>query len=100
MPTINLSVPHHLSQDDAIKRIKQLLDKLKTEHADRISDLREDWAGNVGTFSFSALGFAVSGTAAVTPTDVQLSANLPFAASFFKTRIEETIRDRATELLA
>ena len=94
-----MSVPHKLSQEDAMKRIKGLLENVKREHSDKISDVREQWTDNVGTFSLSAMGFAVSGTIAVTPTDVQVSGELPFAASFFKNRIETTIRERATELL-
>ena len=100
MPKLNLSVPHKLSQQDAMKRIKGLLEKVKTEHGDKISNLREEWTGHVGTFSFSAMGFSVAGTLEVTPTDVQFSGDLPFAASLFKNKIETTIRDRATELLA
>jgi hypothetical protein len=96
---LDVSVPHRLSQEAAIQRIKELLANVKKEHSDRISDLREQWTGNVGTFSVSAMGFSVSGTIAVTPTEVQLSGDLPFAASFFKSRIEATIRERATELL-
>jgi hypothetical protein len=46
------------------------------------------------------MGFAASGTVTVSPTDVALALNLPFAASFFKDRIEAAIRDKATELLA
>jgi hypothetical protein len=83
-----------------MKRIKGLLEKIKTEHGDKISNLREEWTDNVGTFSFSAMGFSVAGTLAVTSTDVQFSGELPFAASLFKNKIETTIRDRAAELLA
>jgi hypothetical protein len=100
MPKLNLSVPHKLSQQDAKKRIKGLLEKVKAEHSDKFSDLREEWSDNVGAFSFSALGFSVSGTLTVTPTAVQFSGDLPFAVSLFKNKIEATIRDRATELLA
>ena len=100
MSRLNISVPHALSQQDAMTRIKNLLDKLKTENPGRIDNLREEWADNVGTFSFSAMGFPISGTLAVTPTDVQLSGDLPMAAALFKSKIEATIRDRAAALLA
>ena len=83
-----------------MKRIKGLLDKVKSEHSDKIGDLREEWTDHVGRFNLSAMGFSVSGMITVTPTDVRLSGNLPFAASFFKSKIETTIRERATELLA
>ena len=100
MAKLNLSVPHKLSQAEAMKRIRGLLEKATSEHGDKISDLQQEWTDNVGTFSFSAMGFSISGTVSVTPTDVQLSGDLPFAASFFKSRIETTIREQATELLA
>jgi hypothetical protein len=100
MPALDMAVPHKLSRQEAMTRIRGLLQKLKDEQGDRINDLREDWSDSGGKFSFSAMGFQVSGTLDVTPADVRLSANLPFAASFFKGRIEEAIRARASELLA
>ena len=100
MASLNLSVPHKLSQKDALKRVKGLLEKMKTEHSDKIKDLHEEWNGNVGKFSFAAMGFGVSGTLAVTPTHIEVAGTLPFSASFFKSKIETTIRDRAKELLA
>ena len=100
MTRLQMSVPHTLSQQEAIDRIKALLQNVKIEHSDKVSDLREEWTGNVGQLSGSAMGFSVSGTVVVTPTHVEISGNLPFAASFFKSKIESTIRDRATELLA
>jgi hypothetical protein len=100
MAKLNMSIPHHLSQDEALNRIKRLLGQVKQQYADRVTDLRESWEGNVGTFSFSAMGFSVSGTLNVTPSDVELNGNLPFAAGLFKGKIEQTIRERAEELLA
>lgn len=95
-----MSVPHQLPQPEAMKRIKGLLESLKAENLGRINDLREEWSDNVGTFSFSAMGFPVSGTLAVGPADIELSGELPLAATFFKSKIESTIRERAAELLA
>lgn len=100
MARLEMSIPHHLSQEEAMKRIQRLLETVKSEHSDKISDLTENWADNVGTFNVSAMGFSVSGTIAVTPAEVQLSSDLPFAAAFFKGRIETAIRERAAALLA
>lgn len=100
MPKLNMVVPHRLSQDEALKRIKTLLEGVKTQFADKISDLHEQWNGNIGTFSFSAVGFSVSGTLIVKASEIELSGNLPFAATFFRGKIEATIRGRAETLLA
>ena len=100
MPSFNMAVSHSLSQDEAVKRIKRLLNGVKTQFADRISDLHEEWDGNTGTFNFSAMGFPVSGTLTVNTSQVEISGNLPFAAMLFKKKIESTIKDRAETLLA
>ncbi len=100
MPKLKIEVPHKLTQEEALNRIKGLLGEVKTQFADKISNLQENWRGNMGTFSFSAMGFSVSGSLSVTPSMVELFGNLPFAALFFKGKIEATIRERAETLLA
>jgi hypothetical protein len=99
MPKLNMIVSHSLSQDEAVQRIKNLLNDVKTQFADKISDLNEEWEGNIGKFNFSAMGFPVSGTLTVKMSQVDISANLPFAAMFFKGKIESTIKNRAETLL-
>ncbi|MCX6813160.1 MAG: polyhydroxyalkanoic acid system family protein [Candidatus Azambacteria bacterium] len=100
MAKLNMAVSHRLTQDEAVTRVKTLLGEVKNQFADKISDLREEWNGNTGKFSFSAMGFSVSGTLTVKSSEVELSGTLPFAASFFKGKIESTIRERAQALLA
>lgn len=100
MPKMNLTVTHRLSQEEALRRVQGLLEDLRSQYSDQISDLREQWNDNKCQFSFSASGFSVSGTLTVTSSNVELSGDLPWAASLFKGKIESTIRERAEELLA
>ena len=100
MPKIDVSVPHKLTPTEAMSRIKALVGKLKAEHGETLADLREEWTDDGGAVSFSAMGFSLSGRVAVTPQDVRVSGDLPLAASFFKSKIEAAIRDRAADLLA
>ena len=100
MPKLRMEVSHTLSQEEALKRIKGLLGEVKIQFADKVTDLNERWSGNEGTFSFSAMGFATSGTLLVSERKVVLEGSLPFAAALFKGRIEEAIRNRARTLLA
>jgi hypothetical protein len=65
-----------------------------------VTDLKESWSGTGGEFSFRAMGFSLSGTLAVTPNDVEMKGNFPFAAVPFKGKIESMIRTRAEQLLA
>ena len=99
MPKFNMTIGHNLSQDEALARIKGLLGEVKTEFADKVSNLKEDWSGNRGIFSFSAMGFNVSGVITVHESGVDLAGKFPFAALPFKGKIEATIRERAEKLL-
>ena len=100
MPMLNMTVPHNLEQNEALTRIKKLLGDVKTQFADKISNLQEDWDGNTGKFQFSAVGLPVSGSLTVKPSTVEISIDLPAAAMLFRGAIESTIRERAAKLLA
>jgi hypothetical protein len=99
MPKINLTVPHHLSQDEAKKRIASLIADSRTHFAGQLSNVAESWNGYADAFSFDALGFSVRGSLDVQPTQVLIELNLPFAAYPLKGRIETEILTRARELL-
>jgi putative polyhydroxyalkanoic acid system protein len=100
VPKMTVVVPHHLTQDEALARIKGLIERLKQQHGGEVSDLRENWNGYVGTFSGKSRGMSLSGTIAVRPHDVEVSGQLPLLASAFKGQIEQRIRAGAAELLA
>jgi len=99
MPNLNIAIPHNLSQDDALKRIKDAIAQAKVEHSNSIKDLQENWNGNVGTFSGSAMGQTASGTITVNASEIVFNLELPFAASFFKRPIEAGIREFTTKRL-
>ena len=100
MPNIQVSVPHQLSQDEALKRIQRAIAQAKGQNSDKISDLNETWDGYVGTFSAKAMGYSATGTLTVNPSDVTVTTTLPFFASAFKSKIETALRDMLTRLLA
>ena len=100
MPKMNVSVPHSLNPEEAVSRIKNLVGDMKKQFGDRVTDLKEEWTGNNGQFSFKAMGFDVSGTVHVDSNEVRIQGDLPFAASMFKGRIESTIQEKARQLLA
>jgi hypothetical protein len=100
MTKLNMTVPHHLPEDEALKRIQGLLENMRMQFGDKISDLHEQWNGNIGNFSFSAMGLRVSGVLTVKPSEVELSGDLPLLAAVYKGKIESTIRQQAEILLA
>jgi hypothetical protein len=100
MPKIELSVAHKLSQEEAKKRIAGLMADCRTRFAGQVSNVAESWNGYLDSFSFEAMGFAVSGKLEVQPTQVSIEMNLPWAAYPFKGRIENEILTHARQLLA
>lgn len=99
MAHFDMSIPHNLSQEEALKRIQTLLGETKKDHGDKINNLIEKWNGNVGEFSFTIMGFDISGTLTVNAGSVDIDAELPFAASLFKGKIKELIEEKAANLL-
>ncbi|MES2331775.1 MAG: polyhydroxyalkanoic acid system family protein [Bacteroidota bacterium] len=99
MAHFDMSIPHQLSKEDALIRIKNLLSETKKQHGDKISNLQEEWRDNIGAFSFTVMGFDVSGILTVNEDTIGLDADLPFAASLFKGKIRDIISEKAGELL-
>ena len=100
MPSLTMTIPFSISQEEALKRIKNLLTETKKEQGDKIQNLKEQWNGNVGTFSFTAMGYDISGTMTVGDSAIELNGKIPFAVSLFKGAITKAINEKAGELLA
>ncbi len=99
MPDIRVSIPHRLGKPEALKRVRTLLTNVKRDHGDQVSNLEERWHDNGARFSFSTMGFDVSGQLTVSDREVTVTGKLPWLAGMFKGQIEDTIRDQASELL-
>jgi hypothetical protein len=99
MPKIQVEENHTLGQKIALERIKNLLDSLKADFGQNISDLKENWNGSRGDFSFRAMGMKVEGQVMVGHDLVKLEGKIPLAALPFKSTIENTIREEIKKLL-
>lgn len=100
MSALHINIPHHLSKEEALSRIKGLLQQVKEEQANIVSNVKESWQGDKGEFSFSAMGFDLSGLIDVKDDGIDINADLPFAVSLFKGKIKEVITGKATQLLS
>ena len=100
MPDLNISVPHQLQQDEALRRIQTAIDRSKVQYKDHVSDLQEHWNDNVGTLNLTVRGMAIPAQVTVNPSDVALHAELPMIASFFMGQIETTAREMLSRILS
>lgn len=99
MPKIQVEENHTLGQKIALERIKNLLESLKADFGQNINDLKENWNGSSGDFSFRAMGMKVEGQVMVGHDLVKLEGKIPLAALPFKSTIENTIREEIKKLL-
>jgi hypothetical protein len=99
MSSLSLNIPHNLSKEEALDRIKKLLGNVKKEQADQISNVKEEWKGDTGTFNFTIKGFDLSGNIRVNASSVDINGNVPFAISLFKGKIKSIIHEKAAALL-
>ena len=100
MPSINVSVPFSISKDEALRRIRNIVGELQKDFADKMTNVREEWRNDTADFSFDVMGFSVSGNVRVEANRVLLDGNIPFAVLPFKSRIEDLIREKTSELLS
>lgn len=99
MAGLTMNIPHNLPKEEALKRIKGLLSKLKSEQGDMVSNVKEEWNNDGGNFAFTAKGFDLSGTIQVNENSIDIDAKVPFAVSLFSGRIKSIISEQADELL-
>lgn len=97
---LDVSVTHRLSQDEAVRRVKALFDKAKTEHAGKLGELHEQWDKHVGYFRASLRGMSGSATVSVVPGRVIVSCDLPAVAFLYKSTIKRELEERLAVALA
>jgi len=98
MPSLSVSVPHQLSQDEALKRVQQSIAHFAGQHSDK-AQVEQSWNGYTGEFLVSNRGQRAPATVTVTPSEVIVHGTLPLLAIVDKPRIEATIRDVLTRVL-
>jgi hypothetical protein len=100
MSSLRMQIPHKLSQEEALGRIKTLLHKVKHEQKEKISNVKEEWSHNTGHFHFSAQGFDLSGVIKVHPENIDIHAKIPLAVFLFRNKIKQIIEEKAHEILS
>ena len=101
MPTLNITVPHQLTQAEATERLKQKRTEIKEQHTYTVSDLKETWTSPHSLdFAFRVLGFSLTGTAESLESSVRIAVVLPIAATVMKGMIESQVRRELEQVLS
>ena len=101
MPTLNITVPHQLTQAEATERLKKKQIEIKEQNTYTVSDLKETWTTPDSLdFAFKILGFSLTGTVESLESSVRLAVVLPFAATMMKGTIENQVRRELEQVLS
>lgn len=99
MPRVSTTIHHQLSKDEARSRIDGLIDAIRRDYADMVSQLQGNWNGDTLEVSFTAYGFDIASDVHVHPETVDVDAQIPLAALPFKGKIQRTIVGKLEEVL-
>lgn len=94
-----VSLPHHLGQQEALRRLKDGIEHLKTTYAGKVNVLEDSWADNVLTYRVSALGQNASGTLDVADDHVTVTVQLPWLLAVIAEKAKGLIQKEGTLLL-
>lgn len=95
-----VSVPHQLSEDEALRRIKLLVADLKTRYGTQVSNVTEQWRDNRCEFSLKMKMFKIAGSILVQGSAVEIRGKMPPGTGRFEGRAKSLIEDGAKSLLA
>lgn len=95
-----VSVPHQLSREEALDRIKSLVADLKSQYGNQVSNVSENWTGNKCDFSLKMKMFKLSGTIEVDDSTAEIRGTMPAGTGRFEGKAKALIQERAKKLLA
>jgi hypothetical protein len=95
-----VSVPHHLSQEDALKRIMSLVEELKTRFGGQVTEIHEEWSDNSCHFSMKLKMFRLAGSILVEPKVVVIRGTMPLGTGRYEKKAKSMIQDQAQKLLS
>lgn len=95
-----VTVPHQLSQDEALSRIKSLVADLKSQYGNQVSNVTENWHDNACDFSMKLKMFKLSGSILVDDKSAQIRGSMPPGTGRFEGKAKSLIEERAKKLLS
>jgi hypothetical protein len=96
----NVTVPHQLGTEEAVRRITAAIEAAKKEHGAKLRNFDGQWNGATYSCGVNVMGVDIRSTVAVEPAAANVHVELPMLALMFKGAIEKGIRDELGKVLA
>jgi hypothetical protein len=94
-----VSIPHRLGRDEAVRRLKNGLERTSRDFGQVIAIEQQAWNDNTLTFQVRALGQAASGNLQIFDNSVTLEVTLPWLLAKLTERFLPTIEQKGRLLL-
>ncbi len=97
--TVIVTLPHQHTKAEAIKRIREGLEKVKPQLAPYTSSLDEEWRGDILHFHLVVMMQAVSGRIHVMDDNVRVEVDLPWILTAIAEMVRGQIEKRGSQIL-
>jgi Putative polyhydroxyalkanoic acid system protein (PHA_gran_rgn) len=96
---IVMSIPHRLGKEEAIRRLKSGLGRMRMDFGHLLAVQSEVWTGDHLQFQVSALGQVAAGIIDVADDHVRLEVTLPWLLAKLAEKLQPMIRKEGTLML-
>ena len=97
--SVIVTLPHQHTKAEAIKRIREGLEKMKPQLAPYTSSLDEEWRGDELHFRVVVMMQAVSGRIHVMDDNVRVEVDLPWILAAIAEMVRGQIEKRGSQIL-
>ena len=96
---VTVSVPHRLGRQEAMRRLKTGLTRMRTNLSALVAIEQETWDGDTLHFQMRGLGQSAAGSIVVFEDNLRIEVTLPWLLAKFAERLQPALRKEATLLL-
>ena len=96
--SITVSIPHHLTQDEARARLQKGITNAATNFA-KMAQVTDTWNGNRLDLRIVAMGQTINGRIDVEPTVVKVEVELPWLLAAMAEKIRPQIEQEGRKML-
>lgn len=96
---VTVSVPHRLGREEAARRLKSGLSRMRGNLSTLIAIEQDVWDGDRLTFQMRALGQSAAGTIEVFDDNIRIEVTLPWLLAKLSERLLPALKKETTLLL-
>jgi hypothetical protein len=97
--TLKVSIPHHLSRAEAVRRLQNGFAGMKQQFAQNLAQVDDQWTGDHLDLKAVAFGQSVTARLDVRDTTVDVEVDLPWIFAMLAAKIKGQVAQAGTKLL-